>query len=502
MRPLRYNASMARTDQPHKLTFDAFVAKCTDFDDPRNAKHRAIDYDRPETRAAFNGSKSKVPLWCTTHEKIFVQQVSNHMNGQGCPDCGDLIRASTLRKSDFLADFAMEHGDLYDYSRVIYVNSKTPVEIVCREHGVFMQKPNAHLNGHGCPTCWEVRRKNNGKARTVAFAESFSARAREVHGDRYEILTTPEHAHDAVAFKCKAHGAFLQKAYSHLQGVGCPVCGRVVSQQQRNVAAFVESLGVKVVQDEREMLGGLHIDIWLPEKRVGIEYNGSHWHTESRVGNKHREKYERAKAAGVRLIQLFDFEWLERPNIVRARIESMVGGGSVHDARQCEVVEIGRSEAARFLENTHLQGAGASRGVAYALRQGGNILACATFAPSRYTKTAEWEILRYASIGRVRGGFTRLFSTFLRAHGPASVVSYADLRWGEGDVYARAGFQDDGMTPPDYWYAHKETRISRYAAQHRPKDLTEREWAETMGYKKVLGVGHRRWVWTATSNKQ
>lgn len=488
---------MARTDQPHKLTFDVFVAKCTDPKDPRNAKHQTVAYDRAETRAAFNGSKSKVPLWCTVHERFFVQQVANHINGQGCPDCGGRVRAEKRRKTDPLSDFVRIHGDRYDYSRADYINNKTPIEIVCREHGSFMQTPNAHLTGHGCPACWGDRRRVHGKARTAVFAADFAARAREVHGERYEILSIPERAHDYVAFKCKAHGPFLQKAYSHLQGIGCPVCGRVISKQQRDVAAFVESLGVKVVPDERTILGGLHIDIWLPEKRLGIEYNGNYWHTEERVGNKHREKYERAKAAGIRLIQVFDFEWLERPDIVRARLEAIVGGGPVHDARRCEVVEIDRAEAAHFLESAHLQGAGASRGVAYALRQEGRILACATFAPSRYVKTAEWEVLRYASVGRVRGGFTRLFSAFLRAQTPASVVSYADLRWGEGDVYAQAGFKDDGTTAPDYWYAQKEKRISRYAAQHRPKDVTEREWAESMGYEKVLGVGHRRWIWTA-----
>jgi hypothetical protein len=489
---------MARTDQPHKLTFDAFVAKCVDPKDPRNAKHQTVSYDRAETRAAFNGSKSKVPLWCTVHEQFFVQQVANHMNGQGCPDCSGRVRSEKRRKADPLPDFFRVHGDRYDYSRVDYINSKTPITIVCREHGPFEQKPNAHLTGHGCPACWEVRRRAHGKARTIAFAETFADRAREVHDNRYEILTVPAYAHDTVALNCKAHGPFLQKAYSHLQGIGCPVCGRVVSQQQRDVAAFVGSLGVKVVQDEREMLGGLHIDIWLPEKRIGIEYNGSHWHTESRVKNKHRDKYERAKATGVRLIQVFDFEWLERPNAVRNRLTAILTSGAGIAARKCAVEQLSLSEAAAFLETHHTQGAGASRGISFGLRHEGCLVACATFAKSRYTTSAEWELLRYASNGRVQGGFTRLFSAFLRAHAPASVVSYADLRWGEGDVYAQAGFQDDGMTPPDYWYAQREKRISRYAAQHRPKGMTEREWAESMGYEKVLGVGHRRWIWSVT----
>lgn len=492
---------MARTDQPHKITFDAFVAKCTDPEDPRNAKHRTVSYDRAETRAAFNGSKSKVPLWCTVHERFFVQQVANHMNGQGCPDCGGRVRTEKRRKADPASDFARVHGDRYDYSRVGYINSKTPITIICREHGTFEQKPNAHLAGQGCPACWDARRKANGKARTIAFSTTFVERARAAHDGRYEILTLPKHAHDHVAFKCPDHGPFIQKAYSHLQGVGCPVCGKIVSYAQRDVAAFVEGLGLQVVHDEREVLGGLHIDIWVPERRIGIEYNGNYWHTERRVGNKHREKYERARAANARLIQVFDFEWLERPSAVRNRLAAILSGGAGTGARKCAVEQLNLPEAAAFLESYHTQGAGASRGTAFGLRHEGSLVACATFAKSRYATSAEWEVLRYASAGRVQGGFSRLFSAFLRVQAPASVISYADLRWGEGNVYAQAGFTDAGTTPPDYWYAQKEKRISRYAAQHRPKNMTEREWAENMGHEKVLGVGHRRWIWTS-QNKQ
>lgn len=89
---------MARTDQPHKLTFEAFVQKASDMSNPINAKHWSTDYSRPESRAAWNGSKVKIPLWCNHHHEFYVQQPANHMNGQGCPKCGVELRTEKKRK--------------------------------------------------------------------------------------------------------------------------------------------------------------------------------------------------------------------------------------------------------------------------------------------------------------------------------------------------------------------------------------------------------------------
>lgn len=45
------------------------------------------------------------------------------------------------------------HNNIYDYSLVEYINSYTKVKIICKEHGVFVQRPNNHLSGQGCPKC-------------------------------------------------------------------------------------------------------------------------------------------------------------------------------------------------------------------------------------------------------------------------------------------------------------------------------------------------------------
>ena len=63
--------------------------------------------------------------------------------------------ASTRRKTleEFIADARKVHGNKYDYSRVVYIDSRTPVQIVCHEHGVFLKSPSNHLNGEGCKKC-------------------------------------------------------------------------------------------------------------------------------------------------------------------------------------------------------------------------------------------------------------------------------------------------------------------------------------------------------------
>ena len=63
-------------------------------------------------------------------------------------------------KETFIQKALTKHGEQYDYSRVVYVNNKTPVEIICPEHGVFYQRPDSHLVGKGCPFCGLDKQKS------------------------------------------------------------------------------------------------------------------------------------------------------------------------------------------------------------------------------------------------------------------------------------------------------------------------------------------------------
>lgn len=131
------------------------------------------------------------------------------------------IRLGTMTKKLTVEDFVNRakviHGDRYSYLLVQYVNNRTPVKIICPEHGEFSQSPDNHLSGKGCSACAGTKRLDTAE---------FIRRAIQTHGDRYdysESIYTTNARH--VTIVCKIHGAFKQAPSMHMAGQGCPACG-------------------------------------------------------------------------------------------------------------------------------------------------------------------------------------------------------------------------------------------------------------------------------------
>ena len=108
----------------------------------------------------YINDSTKIEIICNNiNHPNFWQSPNNHKKGHGCPRCGDekvrLIHQDNLNK--VISDFKNTHGDKYDYSKIIYKNTSTKVEIGCLEHGPFWQVPLAHKTGSGCPICQEKR---------------------------------------------------------------------------------------------------------------------------------------------------------------------------------------------------------------------------------------------------------------------------------------------------------------------------------------------------------
>lgn len=125
-------------------------------------------------------------------------------------------------KEDFVRKAKEKWGDdTYDYSLVDYVNNKTKVEIICKEHGSFWIRPNNHLSDQGCPKC---SRMHMGEKIALTTSE-FIERAKAVHGDKYDYLKVDYNRNNKpVTIICPIHGEFKQKPAAHLSGHGCNVC--------------------------------------------------------------------------------------------------------------------------------------------------------------------------------------------------------------------------------------------------------------------------------------
>lgn len=127
-----------------------------------------------------------------------------------------------LTTAEFISKAKRKHGDLYDYSKVVYVNTSKRVLIICKKHGEFWQGANNHLNGAGCPKCKGVKISVLKRCNT----DNFIKKAILVHGDKYDYSKVKYiNSKVEVSIICNKHGIFKQIPNTHLSGHGCPKCG-------------------------------------------------------------------------------------------------------------------------------------------------------------------------------------------------------------------------------------------------------------------------------------
>jgi hypothetical protein len=212
------------------------------------------------------------------------------------------------------------------------------------------------------------------------------------------------------------------------------------------------------------------LDIFIPSKRIAIEYCGLYWHSEKKVDKKyHYEKYLKCAAAGVRLIQIFEDEWIQQQDICKSRIRHAVGltDQSVF-ARKCTIAPISGADYKAFVNKHHIQGyvpATIKVGAFYQNKLVA-VMSFGSYRPIYRKKVAvdEYELLRFCANGNIPGIASRLLKYFEQHYRPQKVVSYCDLRWGTGVVYERLGFEYSHHTGLNYWYTNNG--VNRY---HRSK---------------------------------
>lgn len=189
-------------------------------------KAREVHGDKYDySKVNYQGSKTKVTIICHQHGE-FEQTPYRHLRGQGCPKCGYLSVSEKIRltQDEYIVKCREVHGDKYDYSKVEYVNSRTPVCIICPEHGEFWQIARNHMCGLGCPKCGQ----------RYSDTEFFIKKAREVHGDKYDYSKVNYvNNRTKVIIGCKIHGDFEKTPNSHLCGEGCPECSEEIRRSKR-----------------------------------------------------------------------------------------------------------------------------------------------------------------------------------------------------------------------------------------------------------------------------
>lgn len=280
------------------------------------------------------------------------------------------------------------------------------------------------------------------------------------------------------------------------------------SMGEKEVREFVKSLGINAIGNYRTD-DNIELDIYIPEYNLGIEYNGIYWHSveAGKHIQYHIDKTNYFESKGIKVIHIFEDEWVNKAVIAKSMIQSALG---IYDrriyARNTTVVEVDAKTAREFMDRNHIMGYHQSS-KKYGLYSDGKLLSVMTFSTGNHSrKSYGWEIDRYASLlgHQVVGGASKLFRRFIRDIDPDIVVSYADLRFGEGNVYSNLGFELVSQTRPSYWYSKGEIRYHRFSMRKGnvkgdDVSLTEAENRSIQGYNKIYDCGHNKWVWKHNS---
>lgn len=172
------------------------------------------------SKSIYKNSVTEIVISCPIHGDFHILPVS-HLQGRGCKKCGIISRSNKRRHTTkwFINNAYKIHGETYNYSKSVYVNSHTDVFIICPIHGEFLQNPYAHLRGLGCSRC-------SGKCKSTT--EEFIQKAIIIHGYKYDYSSVDyKSALEKIKIICKIHKEFFQTPNAHLNGSGCLKCGFV-----------------------------------------------------------------------------------------------------------------------------------------------------------------------------------------------------------------------------------------------------------------------------------
>lgn len=213
--------SKERVAQSQTLTTEDFIYKS------KSKFGEKFGYEK--TRYIKQGHD--LTITCPHHGDIVLKPEKHFWTKYGCHKCDfEIPRAE--RRNKAIKEAERVHKGKFDYSKVIYVNSVRPVEIVCPIHGSFWQSMSTHIVCPiACPKC--SREADRGTS------ADFVTKAKEIHGEHYDYGKVEyKTAVSMVTITCKKHGDFNQRANSHLSGNGCKKC--FLERNRGNTELFIK----------------------------------------------------------------------------------------------------------------------------------------------------------------------------------------------------------------------------------------------------------------------
>ena len=284
----------------------------------------------------------------------------------------------------------------------------------------------------------------------------------------------------------------------------CTICYPINDQKsikEKILLEYIQSIySGEVISGYRDQL---EIDIYLPELKIGIEFNGLYWHSDKfKETNYHINKQEYFKEKNIDIKFIYEDDFDNNLTIIKSQISNWLKLTKTKIyARKCIVKEVIFSEEYKnFLNKNHIQGYVASK-LVYGLYYQDELVNLMCFDKKEGRLNMEeggWNLSRFCNLlnHQVIGGASKLLNYFIKENNPKRVISYADKDWSNGNLYNILGFNLVNESKPDYKYIVDGLRKSKqnFTKSKLEKlghdiSLTESQIMSNLGINRIYDCG-------------
>jgi len=409
----------------------------------------------------YNGLSSKTKITCPIHGD-FWQSAKSHFKGHNCQKCYHEGRDPYISADEWIIRCNKIHNNRFIYIPETYRGTGYTTEIICSVHGKYTQNAGVHMRGFGCKLC-SIEQQGLKKRNTTKY---FIETAAKKHNNRYTYNNTIYiTAHTPVTITCPIHGDFLQKPNYHLSGHGCQKCAKskytYKSRPEYELIDFFRNIGVDNIVHSYTQLHK-EIDIFLYNYNIGIEYNGTYWHSclsfdkEAHYRKMHQNKTNLCQKNNIDLLHCFEFEWT---NTIQNQIWKSIFLNKIKKSKyyidniNTSVINVNKDNAKLFFDHCHLSGY-LPADHTLVLNHNNNI----AYAISYNVIDNNCYILQYCpnNFFSIRNGFAIILD-FIIKQKYNNIFLTVDRRYQNFNNLYRYGFSLNKIIPPKYYIVYKKT---------------------------------------------
>ena len=397
-----------------------------------------------------------------------------------------------------------------------YINSNTKIRFKhnCLDCNFYVteMRPRKFVEGQRCYICSSKISRQKPAQKLLKTQEKFLEETYDNVGTEYTPLESYINSHTKIYWKHNTCGHIFRMApndFNHNKQHRCTACAAKASKKEKRLVEFIKSIyNGEVLENRRNIIKNEidghyfnELDIYIPERKLAIEFDGIYHHnSKTEKFKKYGKRYHYSKTRacyreGIRLIHIFEDEWDFNEKIVKSKISNILGCSKNLPkirASDCYVKEFNEDNLFKkneFLNDNHIQGGDKSLiklGLWYPRKEQEDLLvAVMTFKKpakdsGKNNEKYDYELSRFASDinYRIYGAFAKLFKYFKENYEWKKIITYADLRWSnmnyKDTVYYKQGFNYIHSSKPTYFYVTPDNKFRESRRGYQKKKLKKK----------------------------